>query len=87
MANVRFHHHVYEELTPKNGVIVFPPDGVSVDDVVMGFGELIGLENILAASRMNRRVVLFCLKSDTLLRRSNPAGEASQFRLWLFRQK
>ena len=32
---------------------------MSVDDVVMGFGELIGLENILAASRMNQRVVLF----------------------------
>ena len=59
MANVRLHHSVYEELTPKNGVIVCPPDGVSVDDVVMGFRELIGLENILAASRMNQRVVLF----------------------------
>ena len=82
MANVRLHHNVYEELTPKNGAIVCPPDGVSVDDVVMGFGELIGLENILAASRMNQRVVLF-LSEERFVAQTVETGLLSR-RIFLF---
>ena len=59
MANSRLQNSVYESLTRKNAVIVSPPDGVRVEDVVTGLGELVGFENVLAASKMNQRVVVF----------------------------
>ena len=42
---------MYESLTRKNGVTITPPDGVSVENVVMALGELVGIENVLAASK------------------------------------
>ena len=59
MANGHLHNSVYESLTRKNGVTVTPPDGVSVENVVMALGELVGIENVLAASKMSQRVMVF----------------------------
>ena len=59
MANGRLHNSVYESLTRKNGVTITPPDGVSVENVVTALGELVGIENVLAASKMSQRVVVF----------------------------
>ena len=59
IANSHLQNSIYESLTRKNGVIVSPPDGVRVEDVVMGLGKLVGFENVFAASKMNQRVVVF----------------------------
>ena len=41
------------------------PNEVSVDDIVTAIGNMVGFEKVRAASRMNKRVVVFV--SDDLL--------------------
>ena len=43
----------------KNGVVCVPPTEVSVDDIVTTIGNMVGFEKVLAASRMNKREVVF----------------------------
>jgi len=59
MANGCLHNSAYKSLTRKNGVIITPPDEVNVENVVMGVGELVGIENVPAASKMNQHIVVF----------------------------
>ena len=42
-----------------------PPEGVPVKDIILVVGNIIGDENIRAASRMNQKVVVFV--SDDVL--------------------
>ena len=56
----------YEALTRKNGVVFVPPNEVSVDDIVTAIGNMVGFEKVCAASRMNKRVVVF-ISDDQLV--------------------
>ena len=49
----------YEALTRKHGTVCIPPNEVSVDDIVSAIGNMVGFEKVRAASRMNKRVVVF----------------------------
>ena len=49
----------YKALTRKNGIVCVPPNEVSVDDIVSAIGNIVGFEKVRAASRMNKRVVVF----------------------------
>ena len=49
----------FESLTRKHGFVCIPPSGIDVEAIILAVGEIIGLKNIKAASRMNKRVVIF----------------------------
>lgn len=53
-------------LSLRNGCRCVPDPAVSVEDMLLVFGEKIGFENIVSASRMNKAVVVF-LKSESLV--------------------
>lgn len=53
-------------LSLRNGCRCVPDPVVSVEDMLLVFGEKIGFENIVSASRMNKAVVVF-LKSEALV--------------------
>ena len=57
--STRSRYAAYEALTRKNGVVFIPPNVVSVDDIVTNIGNMVGFEKVRAASRMNKRVVVF----------------------------
>ena len=57
--STRSRYVAYEALTRKHGVVCVPPNEVSVDDIVTAIGNLLGFEKVHAASRMNKRVVVF----------------------------
>jgi len=59
MANVRLNHSMYESLTRKNGLVCDPPREVKIEDVLLAIGKIVGLHNIRAATRMNKKVVVF----------------------------
>ena len=45
----------FEALKRKHGVVCVPPNDVSVEDIVILIGNIVRLEKIRAASRMNNR--------------------------------
>ena len=52
-------YSAFEALTRKHGVVCVAPDDVSVDDLVIATGNVVGTDKVRAASRMNKRVVIF----------------------------
>ena len=44
----------FEALTRKHGVVCVPPNNISVEDIVISIGNIIGLKTIHAASLMNK---------------------------------
>uniref|UniRef100_UPI00358FD02D dual specificity protein phosphatase 22-like n=1 Tax=Myxine glutinosa TaxID=7769 RepID=UPI00358FD02D len=48
-----------EALTRKHGIVCSPPSGIDVEAIILAVREIIGLDNVKAASRMNKRVVIF----------------------------
>ena len=59
MANAPSRSEACEGLTRKHAIVCMPPEGVPVEDIVPVVGNIIGDENICAASRMNQKVVVF----------------------------
>ncbi len=57
--STRSPYAAFEALTRKHGVVCVPPDEVSVEHIVIAIGNIIGTEKIRAASRMNKRIVVF----------------------------
>ena len=55
MAGERFRVEMFESLTRKNAVYCFPPSEVELNDVLSAIGNIVGLHNIRAASRMNKK--------------------------------
>jgi len=53
-----------ESLSRKNGFSCTPPPEISVEKVVLCVGKLIGMHSVIAASRMNQRVVIFVAKEE-----------------------
>ena len=49
----------FETLTRKHGLVCMPSSGIDAEAVILAVGEIIGLENVKAASRMNKHVVIF----------------------------
>ncbi len=47
-------------LSVKNGCKVFSDQAFTVENVLLAMGEVVGHENIVSASRMNKAVVVFC---------------------------
>ena len=54
----------FEALTRKHGVVCVPSDDVSVEDLVIATGNGIGTDKVRAASRMNKRVVIFVSETE-----------------------
>ena len=52
-------HNTDEVLTDKHDTCFVPPEGVSLEEVLLTIGELIGCENIRAASRMFHKIGVF----------------------------
>jgi len=63
-------------LSMRNGCRCVPDIGVSVEDVLVVVGGIIGFENILSASRMNKAVIVF-LKTEQLV------NQVSENGLWI----
>jgi len=60
MAAARSQHDAaFEVLTRKNALICVPPNGVLTEEIVLAVGDVIGIEHVRAASRMNQKVVVF----------------------------
>jgi len=59
---------VVSPVSLRHGVRCVPAQGVTVEDVLLVVGELIGYENISSASRMNKAVVVF-VKEEELANR------------------
>ena len=60
MAAARLQRYVtFERLSRKNGVASSPPDGVSVEVIVLEIGNVIGFDEVRVASWMNKRVIVF----------------------------
>ena len=72
MAGERFRDEMFESLTRKHAVFCFPPSEVELNDVLSAIGNIVDLHNIRAASRMNKKFVVFV--SEERVGR-NPAGE------------
>ena len=53
------HYAAIETLTRKHGVVCVPPNDVSVEDLVLATGNIIGIAKVRASSGMNKRVVIF----------------------------
>uniref|UniRef100_A0A8C4Q241 CCHC-type domain-containing protein n=1 Tax=Eptatretus burgeri TaxID=7764 RepID=A0A8C4Q241_EPTBU len=49
----------FEHLSRKHGIACSPPEGVTVEAIVMVIGNIIGFEKVRAASCMNKRVIIF----------------------------
>ena len=50
---------MYESLSRENGLVCDPQREVKIEDVLLAIGKIVGLHNICAASRMNKKVVVF----------------------------
>lgn len=59
---------VVSPVSLRHGIRCVPAQGVTVEDVLLAVGELIGYENISSASRMNKAVVVF-VKEEELANR------------------
>jgi len=57
-------YSAFEALTRKHGVVCVPPDDVSVEDLVIATGNIVGTDKVRAASRMNKRVVIFVSETE-----------------------
>jgi len=55
-----------ESLSLRNGCSCEPEPGVTVEDLLLVIGERIGFDNIVAASRVDKAIVVF-LKSESLV--------------------
>ncbi len=60
-------------LSMRNGCRCVTEPGVSVEEVLAVVGELVGFENILSASRMNKAMVVF-LKTEQLVNQLTESG-------------
>uniref|UniRef100_UPI00358EE8F5 receptor-type tyrosine-protein phosphatase gamma-like n=1 Tax=Myxine glutinosa TaxID=7769 RepID=UPI00358EE8F5 len=73
----RSRYAAFEGLTRKHGVVCVPPNEVTVEDIVIAVGNIIGLEKIRAASRMNKRLVIYSwLKSSSYMKLWRPVLNA-----------
>ena len=57
-------YSAFEALTRKHGVVCVPPDDVSVEDLVIATGNIVGTDKVRAASRMNKREVIFVSETE-----------------------
>lgn len=67
---------VNPHLSMRNGCRCVAEPGVSVEDALVVVGELVGFENILSASRMNKAIVVF-LKTEQLV------NQLTESRIWI----
>ena len=59
MENICLNHSMYESLTPKHGLVCDPPREVKIEDMLLAIVKIVGFHNIHAASRLNKKVVVF----------------------------
>ena len=64
MTCVRSRGAVFGSLSWKHGLTCIPPAHVAVKAIIIAVGGIIGAENVLAASRMNKKVVVFVLQES-----------------------
>jgi len=59
MAGESLRYASFEALTRKHGFVCIPPLEIDMEKLIVGVGEIIGIENIKAVSRMNKRLFFF----------------------------
>ena len=59
MTGERFRITNYEALTRKHGLVCTPPREVKIENVLLAIGNIIGSHHIRAASRMDKKLVIF----------------------------
>ena len=63
MMSVRSRGTVFSSLSRKHGLTCVPPAHVAVEAIIIAIGGIISAENVLTASRMNRKVVFVLQES------------------------
>ena len=53
----------FEALTREHRIVCIPPSEIDMEKLIVGVGEIIGIENVKAVSRLNKKIVVFFLKS------------------------
>jgi len=75
-------HGCDEGLSRKHGLCFVPPENVVMDDILLAVGEIIGVKNIRAASRMSHKVVVFVSQThfaDIVVQRGLVLGDDQTF--------
>ena len=49
----------FETLNRKHGFVCIPPSEIDMEKLIVGVGEIIGIENVKAVSCMNKKIVFF----------------------------
>ena len=59
MAGESSRYVSFEALTRKHGIVCIPPSEIDMEKLIVGVGEIIGIENVKAVSRMDKKIVFF----------------------------
>ena len=72
MAGESSRYASFEALTRKHGFVCISASEIDMDKLIVGVGEIIGIENVKAVSRMNKKDCFFSfLKCRWLLKSSS----------------
>ena len=63
MAGESSRYASFEALTRKHGFVCISPSEIDMDKLIVGVGEIIGIENVKAVSRMNKKNFFFRFSS------------------------
>ena len=63
MAGESSRYASFEALNRKHGFVCIPPSEIDMEKLIVGVGEIIGIENVKAVSRMNKKIVFFRFSS------------------------
>ena len=59
MVDTRTRFEAFDNLTRKHALVCVPPEGIATEDIVLSVGKIIGNQNVRAASKMNKKIVVF----------------------------
>ena len=59
MADTRTLFEAFDNLTRRHALLCSPPEGIATEDIVLSVGKIIGNQNVRAASKMNKKIVVF----------------------------
>ena len=59
MAGESSRYASFEALTRKHGIVGVPPSEIDVEKLIVGVGEIMGIENVKAVSCMNKKMFFF----------------------------
>ena len=59
MAGESSRYASFEALNRKHGFVCIPRSEIDMEKLIVGVGEIIGIENVKAVSRMNKKFFFF----------------------------